>query len=65
MILELGMKHRGMEVYTDYINHDPEMTLTYSILHEGQGRKASIQTNKLLRLPMHLNWENGKMSFNG
>ena len=29
MILKLGMKHRGMVIYTVYINHDHEMTLTY------------------------------------
>ena len=26
MILKLGMKHLGMEVYNIYINHDPVMT---------------------------------------
>ena len=29
MILKLGMKHQGMELYKVYINHDPWMTLTY------------------------------------
>ena len=29
MILKLGMKHQGMEVYKIYINHNPGMTLTY------------------------------------
>ena len=29
MILKLGMKHFGMELYKVYINHDPGMTLTY------------------------------------
>ena len=29
MILKLGMKHLGMELYKVYINHDPVMTLTY------------------------------------
>ena len=28
MILKLGMKHLGMELYKVYINHDPGMTLT-------------------------------------
>ena len=28
MILKLGMKHLGMELYKVYINHDPWMTLT-------------------------------------
>ena len=29
MILKLGMKHLGMELYKVYINHDPGMTLTF------------------------------------
>ena len=29
MILKLGMKHQGMELYKVCINHDPGMTLTY------------------------------------
>ena len=29
MILKLSVKHRGMELYKVYINHDPGMTLTY------------------------------------
>ena len=29
MILELGMKHGGMELYKVFINHDPWMTLIY------------------------------------
>ena len=29
MILKLGMKHQGMEVYKSCINHDPGMILTY------------------------------------
>ena len=29
MILKLGMKDQGMELYNVYINHDPGMTLTY------------------------------------
>ena len=29
MILKLGMKHQGKELYIVYINHDPGMTLTY------------------------------------
>ena len=31
MILKLGMKHQAMELYKVYINHDPGMTLTFSI----------------------------------
>ena len=29
MILKLGVKHLGIELYKVYINHDPGMTLTY------------------------------------
>ena len=29
MILKLGMKHLGEELYKVYINHDLGMTLTY------------------------------------
>ena len=29
MILKLGMKHQGEELYKININHDPGMTLTY------------------------------------
>ena len=29
LILKLGMKHQGEELYKIYINHDPGMTLTY------------------------------------
>ena len=29
MILKLGVKHLGMELYKVYINHVPGMTLTY------------------------------------
>ena len=28
MILKLGMLHQGCEVYTVYVNDDPELTLT-------------------------------------
>ena len=42
MILKLGMKHLGMELYKVYINHDPGMTLTYF---------TALQH----RSPMHLN----------
>ena len=42
MFLKLGMKHQAMELYKDYINHDPGMTLTF--LRQGQ-----------IRSPMHLN----------
>ena len=42
MILKLGMKHQGEELYKVYVNHDPVMTMTF--LQQGQ-----------LRSPMHLN----------
>ena len=29
MILKLGMKHRGIELYKVCINGDPELTMTY------------------------------------
>ena len=29
MILKLGMKNQGEELYKVYINHDPGVTLTY------------------------------------
>ena len=29
MILKLGVKRLGMELYKVYINHDPGMTLTF------------------------------------
>ena len=29
VILKLGMKHLGMELYKVCINHDPEMTMTF------------------------------------
>ena len=45
MILKLGVKHLGMELYKVYINHDPGMTLTYftarsiSVSHAFEGEK--------------------------
>ena len=50
MILKLGMKHQGMELYKVYINHDPGMTLTFY-------GKVNIDSNNH-GLPMHLNMEN-------
>ena len=35
MILKLGVKHLGMELYKVYINHDPGMTLTYGKVNLG------------------------------
>ena len=29
MILKLGMQHRGLKLYKDYINSDPGLTLAY------------------------------------
>ena len=29
MILKLGMKHQGMELFNVYVNYDPGMTLNY------------------------------------
>ena len=48
MILKLGMKHKGNELYKVYINHDPGMTLTYF----------------MTRSTMHLNGEKRKNGFN-
>ena len=31
MILKLDMKHQAMELYKVCINHDPRMTLTFSM----------------------------------
>ena len=45
MILKLGMKHQGKELYKVYINHDPRMTLTY------------FTALSILSSPMHLNGE--------
>ena len=36
MILKLGMKHLGMELYKVYINHDPGMTSTYLMHLNGE-----------------------------
>ena len=35
MILKLGVKHLGIELYKVYINHDPGMTLTYFTVNLG------------------------------
>ena len=52
MILKLGVKHQAIELYKVCLYHDPGMTSSF--LQQGQ-----------LRLPMHLNDTNRKMSFNG
>ena len=36
MILKLGMKHQGEELYKVYINHDLGVTLTYFIYPSSQ-----------------------------
>ena len=47
MILKLGMKHLGEELYKVYINHDPGMALTYftvrstEVAHAFEWRKLS------------------------
>ena len=40
MILKLGVKHLGMELYKVYINHDPWMTLTYFTARSTQATHA-------------------------
>ena len=52
MILKLGMKHLGIELYKIFINHDPWLILTFS----RQGP---------LRSPMYLNGNFFQMSFEG
>ena len=53
MILKLGMKHQAMELYKDYINHDPGMTLTFF-------------TARSTWVAHAFEWEkNRKISFNG
>ena len=34
LVLKLGMKHQGEELYKIYINHDLGMTLTYFIARQ-------------------------------
>ena len=40
MILKLGMKHQGEELYKVYINHDPGMTLIYFMARSTQVANA-------------------------
>ena len=40
MILKLGMKHQGIELYKVYINHYPTITLTYFIEKQFQRRRS-------------------------
>ena len=42
MILKLGVKHLGMELYKVYINHDPGMTLTYGLPCIGMGKNRKM-----------------------
>ena len=48
MILKLGMKHQGMEVYKIYINHDPGMTLTIFMARSTQVAHA-FEWGRLLK----------------
>ena len=53
MILKLGVKHQGLELYKVYINHDLGTTLTYFTA------RSALVANAF-------EWEkNGKMLFNG
>ena len=52
--LLLGMKHRVMELFKVYINHDPEMTLTY---FTARSTSRPILRQGQLRSPVHLNGE--------
>ena len=47
MILKLGMKHQGEELYKFYINHDTGMTLTYFTARSTQVAHA-FEWGKLL-----------------
>ena len=55
MILKLGMKHQGEELYRIYINHDPGMTLTFFYGKVNLGHQSRFLNEKKTR----------KMSFNG
>ena len=48
MILKLGMKHQGVEIYKIYINHDPRMTLTYFTARSTSAAHA-FEWGKLLK----------------
>ena len=48
MILKLGIKHQGEELYKDYINHDLEMTLTYLMARPTQVAHA-FEWGKLVK----------------
>ena len=47
MILKLGVKHLGIELYKVYINHDPGMNLTYF-------------TARSTKVPHALEWEKNR-----
>ena len=47
MILKLGMKHQGIELYKVYMNHDPGMTLTYFTTCCLKGKTCSKLANGL------------------
>ena len=48
MILKLGMKHLGMELYRVCINHDPGMTLAYLTARSTKVAQA-FEWGKLLK----------------
>ena len=49
MILKLGMKHQGMEVYKICINHVPGMTLTYFTAKQLRSPSMHFEWGKLLK----------------
>ena len=59
MILKLGIKHLGIELYKVYINHDPGVTLTYFTARStevadafewGEIGKCNLMENNLLEI---------------
>ena len=59
MILKLGMKHQGMELYKVYVNHDPGMTLTYFMARSTQVAypRSQVSVYRTIR-PMVYNRDN-------
>ena len=43
MIMKLGMKHQGMELYKVYVNYDPGMTLTYFMARSTKSYIADLR----------------------
>ena len=58
MILKLGMKHQGEQLYKVDLNHDPGMTLTYFMARSTQVVHA-FEWGKLLQC--QLKEANGQM----